>query len=72
MYLFPSEIISGGIAVFEKYNDILSVKEACAALSMGKNTLYKLLQENKLKAIRIGKKYYIPKKFIVDFITKYS
>lgn len=49
MYLFPSEIISGGIAVFEKYNDILSVKEACAALSMGKNTLYKLLQENKLK-----------------------
>ena len=55
--------------MFDEYKDILSVNEACAALSIGKNTLYKLLKSDIIKAIKIGKKYIIPKICLIDFVN---
>ncbi len=55
----------------ETINDILTVKDVCKVMKMGKNTVYSILKNGKLKSIRIGKKYYVPKLFLNDFINKY-
>lgn len=47
---------------FNSYLDILSVNQLCEILGIGKNTAYRLLQNGKIKSIRIGKIYKIPKK----------
>ncbi len=57
--------------MFENYKDVLSVDEVCKALSMGKNTLYRLLKQGKIKAIKVGRKYFIPKICLIDFINAY-
>lgn len=58
--------------MFDVYKDVLTVEEACKALGMGKNTVYNLLQQNIIKSIRIKRKYYIPKQFLIDFINDYK
>ena len=35
--------------MFECYKDVLTVDEVCKALSMGKNTIYKLLNDEIIK-----------------------
>lgn len=56
--------------MFENFKDVLTINEACTALSMGKNTLYKLIKLGRLKCIQVGKKYLIPKVCLIDFINK--
>lgn len=58
--------------MFEEYKDILTVNEACKALGMGKNTVYGLLKQNIIKSVRIKRRYYIPKQFLIDFIDRYK
>ncbi len=57
--------------MFEKYKDVMSVLEVCEALHIGKNTVYNYLKKGVIKSIRVGKKYLIPKCFLVDFINTY-
>lgn len=57
--------------MFEGYKDILTVEEARKALGMGRNTIYNLLENNIIKSIKIKRKYYIPKEFLIDFINNY-
>ena len=57
--------------MFEQYKDVLSVTDTCMALQMGKNTIYKLLKKSVIKSIRVGKKYYIPKIYLIDFIENF-
>lgn len=55
--------------MFAQFNDVLTVPEACRALSMGKNSLYRFLKEEKLNSIKVGNKYLIPKVYLIDFIN---
>lgn len=57
--------------MFDKYKDVLSVLELCEALQIGKNTAYEYLKNGVIKSIKIGKKYLIPKCFLIDFINTY-
>ncbi len=57
--------------MFENYNDVLTVNEVCNALSIGKNKLYQLLKSSTIKSIKIGKKYIIPKIYLIDYINMY-
>lgn len=57
--------------MFDNYKDILSVSEACEALSIGKNTIYDLLHKGILKSIKVSRKYLIPKDFIIEFVNTY-
>lgn len=52
----------------ENYPDVLTPDEAMQVLSIGKNTIYKLLQSNAIKSLKIGKLYRIPKAYLQDFI----
>lgn len=57
--------------MFESYKDVLTVNEACNALSIGKNKLYELLKSCAIKSIKIGKKYIIPKIYLIDYINNH-
>ena len=48
--------------------EILSVKDLCEILDIGKNTAYRLLKLGEIKAKRIGKVYKIPKKSLKDYL----
>ncbi len=57
--------------MFSNYKDVLTVKETCTALKIGKNSLYKLLKIGTIKYIKVGRKYLIPKVYLIDYINKY-
>ena len=52
--------------------DLITIEELCSLLSIGRNTAYRLLNENKIKAFRIGKIWKIPKKSVEEFILTQS
>ena len=56
--------------MFEKYPDIVGIKELCEMLNISKPTAYRLLLDNQIQHRRVGKKYLIPKRSIIDFCTK--
>ena len=53
-----------------KFSDILTVKELMDYLAVGKNTAYELLKTKKIKSIRIGRVYKIPKSEVQEYILK--
>lgn len=55
--------------MFDEYKDVMSVEEACEARKMGKNSLYKLLKENAIRCIKVGRKYLIPKICLIDYVN---
>ena len=54
--------------MFETYPDMLTLEEFMEILQIGKNSAYELLDSGKLKCFRIGKKYKIPKKAVIEYI----
>jgi len=56
--------------VFENYDDILNVEEACEALKIGYNAMYELLNTGKLRGYRNGRVWRIPKEALVEFIRE--
>lgn len=57
--------------MLDSYNDVLTVKEVGAILHIGKNSVYELLQQGEIKSIKHGRRYIIPKLFLIDYINKY-
>ena len=55
--------------MFELYPDVLSVAQAAKALSIGKGSMYILLNTGIIKSIRIGSKYVIPKIYLIEFVN---
>lgn len=56
--------------IFEEYSDIVSVEELMRMLRIGKNKAYELVQTGKIKSVRIGQIYKIPKLEIIEFLNK--
>lgn len=54
--------------MLEAYDDLLTADEACEALKIGKNALYTLLAEKKLKAYKNGRVWRIPRLAIEEYI----
>ena len=50
------------------YPDVLTPEEAMKVLYIGRNKIYELLQSGVIKALKIGKLYRIPKKYLRSFI----
>ena len=51
-----------------EYNDILLPEDLQKILHTGRNTIYKYLAEGKIKSLRVGGKYKIPKRYLLEFI----
>ena len=57
---------------FETFEPLLSPEEAAEALGIGMNSIYSLLNEQKIAAFRIGKKWRIPRKSLSEFVIRES
>ncbi len=56
--------------MFESYDDVLTVEEACEALKIGYNAMYEFLNTGKLRGYRNGRVWRIPKAALVEFIRE--
>ena len=56
--------------MFHNDYDILTAYEAMDYLGVGENTLYRLLNDGKLGAFRIGRIWKIPRKELDKYIDK--
>ena len=58
--------------MFNAYDDLLNVQEACHMLRISRNSLYGLLKSGELKAYQQGRVWKIPKRAILEYITDRS
>ena len=56
--------------MFDSYPDVVSVEEIQQMLRIGKNAVYQLLKDGAIKSIKVGKRYVVPKKYIIEFLMK--
>lgn len=56
--------------MFNEYPDIITVEQLQKILNIGRNTAYKLLQDNKIRSVRIGKVHKIPKLNVIEYLHK--
>ena len=54
--------------MLEQFDDLLTDDEACEALKIGKNALYRLLASQELKAYRNGRVWRIPRQAVEAYI----
>ena len=50
------------------YSDVLNPDDLIKILRVGKNTVYKILKENTIHSVRIGKKYKVPKIYLIEYL----
>ena len=53
-------------------NELMTIDEMCERLFIGKNAAYKLLNNQTIKAFRIGRVWKIPKSSIMEYISSYG
>ncbi len=58
--------------MLNQYSDIMSVPDVAEVLSIGKNRVYELLENNAIKGFRIGRVWKIPKAAIQEYIVEQS
>ena len=56
--------------MFDSYPDVVSVEEIQQMLRIGKNAVYQLLKDGAIKSIKVGKRYVVPKKSVIEFLMK--
>lgn len=52
----------------EKIPPVLRVEELAKVLCIGRNAAYELLRSGKIRSVRIGKCYRIPREALVEFL----
>ena len=55
--------------VLKKYPDVLNIKQMCEIFGISEKTGYKLLQENKIRSLKIGRSYRIPKVHLIHYLN---
>lgn len=58
--------------MFDQYDDLLEVHEACALLHMSRNSIYTILRSGELKGYQHGRRWRIPKQAVIEYIKKRS
>lgn len=54
------------------YDTLITPENVADMLGCGMNTTYKLLKEGKIKAMRIGRAWKIPKRAVQEYIVQES
>ena len=54
--------------MFDYYDTLITPQEAAELLGCGMNTIYKILKSGKLKAMRIGRIWKIPRRAVQEYI----
>ena len=61
----PSELYP---SVLTSFPDVLTVEEISQALHVSTKTAYRLVRENKIQFIKIGRSYRIPKAHLLTYL----
>ena len=73
--LFICSASKGGEEMmFRSYPDVMTVKQLAAALGIGINKAYEIVNDGTINSKRIGRRILIPKLYLVDYIqqTRYN
>ncbi|GHV13299.1 hypothetical protein FACS1894219_07920 [Clostridia bacterium] len=54
--------------MLDNYRDVLTVKELAEVLRIGKNAAYDLVRTRAVASVRIGRKYLVPKRKVIEFL----
>lgn len=54
---------------FKGTPDVMTVMEAAKAMRCSKNTVYTLIKEGRIQAVRVGRCFKVPKSALVDFMS---
>jgi len=54
--------------VLKDYPDILDVKQVSVILGVSTKTVYRLLRENTIKSLKIGREFRIPKVNVMKYV----
>jgi excisionase family DNA binding protein len=57
--------------MYENIPEVMTLKECCEILRVGKNTMLELLHTNRIEGFKIGSRWKIPKESVIEFI-RYS
>ena len=60
--------IMGGSIMYEQIPEIMTLRECCAILKVGKNTMLKLLNDKQIEGFRVGNRWKVTKESVVEFI----
>ena len=55
-------------SVLKEYPDILTVEEMSKALGVSTKTGYRLIRENKIEYMKVGRSYRIPKAHLLSYM----
>ena len=55
-------------AVLKEYPDVLTVEQMSRALGVCTKTAYRLVRENKIEHLKIGRSYRIPKVHLISYM----
>ena len=55
--------------LFKEYPDIVEISQLSEMLNISKYSAYKLITENKIKHLVIGRKYRISKVYVIEYIN---
>ena len=55
-------------SVLKEYPDILTVEEMSTALGVSTKTGYRLIRENKIEYMKVGRSYRIPKAHLLSYM----
>jgi len=58
------------VGLFQEYPDVLTVKDLCHALHIGRVGAYKLLTTRTISSFKIGKTYKIPKDSLIAYMNQ--
>lgn len=58
--------------MLENFEDVMTVDEVCEAIRIGKNNLYRLLENKQLRGYRNGRVWRIPKEAVIEYIRTQS
>ena len=56
--------------LFSEYPDVVDINELQTMLRVGRSTAYEMLKNGTIKTIKIGKRYIIPKRSVIEFLNK--
>ena len=56
------------MAMFKTYPDVVSVQHLQEMLGVCRKHAYQLVQQNKIRSVRVGRNYRIPKLCVVEYL----